>query len=289
MSNYTGLSAAECEALEDEDLDNAPADPEGLADEGEDEGKGEEHSAEGQNDAGEDAADKSDEGQPSQAEGSQSFSVPSADIGQIDQALKDLNAQREALESAYEAGDSDKTYAEHRAELREVDQAIQELNLEKAEARAIQKLNAAYQLEWWTREVNAFKREAMKEGIDYDKDEKLGAEWDRAVQFLGQDPNNANQEAKWFLQEAHEMVKARFRVGTTRSEPANPASRVDEALAARRRRKNELPPSLAKVPEAGQQDEREAEFSHLEKLSGEALEKALARMSPDQADRYLSS
>lgn len=295
MSEYHGLSEAERAALEDEDLDNeGTLDP---ADEGADDDEGESadkpnETPTGDDDTGnqDDAGDAGDDtAEASASESPQSFAVPAADINQIDQALKELTDKREALESQYEAGDSETTYAEHRAQVREIDQAIQDLNLEKAEARVIQKMNQAYQLEWWTREVNAFKREALKDGIDYDKDEKLGAEWDRAVQFLGQDPGNANQDAKWFLQEAHEMVKARFRIPSTKTDAAPKPSRVDEALASRRRKQGELPPSLAKIPEAGANDEREGEFSHLESLSGAALERALAKLTPDQAERFLSS
>ena len=280
MSDYTGLTDAEREALEDEDLDQAQEPVDDASNE------------EASEDVGEDAAeDKSAEAELESSQPAvtqQSFSVPTADIDQIDQSLKELQDKRDALEGAYESGDSESTYSEHRAALREVDQAIQNLAIEKAEARAVQKLNQAYQLEWWTREVNAFKREALREGIDYDKDEKMGAEWDRAVQFLGQDPANASQDAQWFLKEAHEMVKARFRIAP-KTEAPQKTNRVDEALAARRRRQGEIPPSLSGLPEAGSQDERESEFSHLESLKGDALERALAKLSPEQADRFLTS
>lgn len=282
MNDYDGLTAAEREALEDEDLtlseqEGEEADPDSDLDD-----------ADG---TAEDAEDQdAAETEAVESVSSQSFSVPSADIDQIDASLKQLSDEREQLELDYESGDSDATYAEHRAKLRALDQSIQNLNIEKAEARAIQKMNQAYQLEWWTREVNAFKKEALREGIDYDKDEKMGAEWDRAVQFLGQDPNNAHQEARWFLQEAHEMVKARFRTAATRGNDGHGQKpSVEDAVANRRRRQGDPVPSLSRLPEAGAQDERESEFSHLDRLKGDALEKALARLSPDQQERYLTS
>jgi len=273
-----GLTDAEREALEGEELENeAGADANDADDEAETDG-----------DDSADASAADGAGEPAPAEASpQSFQVPTPDLAQIDQALAELTAKREALETEYESGDSSDTYAEHRAKLRELDEAVRDLSMEKAEARAVLRMNQAYQMEWWTREVNAFKREALKEGIDYDKDDKLGAEWDRAVQFLGQDPNNAQQDARWFLAEAHEMVKARFRVGA--KEAPAPRSRVDEALAARRAQKGEMPPTLAKLPEAGSQDEREGEFSHLDRLQGAAFERALAKLTPEQQDRYLTS
>jgi hypothetical protein len=62
---------------------------------------------------------------------------------------------------------------------------------------------------------------------------------------------------------------------------------VDEALAARRAKAGRPGISLAQLPEAGNEPEGEGEFSHLDRLSGMALEKALARMPLEQQERYL--
>ena len=86
------------------------------------------------------------------------------------------------------------------------------------------------------------------------------------------------------------MVKARFRIGGQAAQPAaSKLSKVDEALAQRRQRAGEPPRTLANLPQAGVEAEGQGEFSHLENLSGLALEKALARMTPDQQERYLTA
>lgn len=291
MSDLDHLTDAEREALEDEDLelndtgddenDDASADDVPASD---DEPAGDE--------AGTDESEETEEGAPVSVD-TRSFNVPTGDLGEIETAINQLQTAREELEALYESGDSDLTYAEHRAKLREIEGALLDLNAERAEVKAIQKVNAAYQQEWWNREIKSFKREALKvDGVDYDQDKKLEAEWDKAVRYLGSDPDNADKDAAWFLKEAHEIVKARFRLGRPES-PVPPAqkrlSKVDEALAARRAKQGETPRTLSGLPEAGREAEGQGEFSHLDNLSGLDLEKALSRMSPDQQDRYLSS
>lgn len=222
--------------------------------------------------------------------GSQAFNVPTGDLQAISEQLTSLRTAVDELESAYDSGDSELTFAEYKAKLRELNDAILDLNAERAEVQAVQKMNAAYQQQWWTNEIRSFKREAAREGVDYDADPKLAAEWDKAVRYLGNDPDNADKDASWFLREGHEMVKARFRIGGQAPQsPASKLSKVDEALANRRQRAGDPPRTLANLPQAGVETEGQGEFSHLEKLSGLDLEKALARMSPDQQERYLTA
>lgn len=293
MSDLDHLTDAEREALEDEDLEQTDTGNDDDDDNGE---AGEDDAPTGDDDSTDDKAatdegDDTEEPTPTPTD-TQSFNVPTGDLSEIETAISQLQTAREEMEAAYEAGDSELTYAEHRAKLREIEGALLDLNAERAEVKAIQKMNAAYQQEWWNREIKSFKREALKEGVDYDQDKKLEAEWDKAVRYLGSDPDNADKDAAWFLKEAHEIVKARFRIG--RPEPTVPPaqkrlSKVDEALAARRAKQGEPPKTLSGLPEAGRETEGQGEFSHLDNLSGLDLEKALSRMSQDQQDRYLSS
>ena len=291
-NELAGLSAAERAALEEDDElgtldepaqtddgdddDNAPT-PGPSPAEGEDDEPGAVEGADGEN-AGE------------LPPGSQAFNVPTGDLQAISEQLTSLRSAVDELESAYDSGDSELTFAEYKAKLRELNDAILDLNAERAEVQAVQRMNQAYQQQWWTNEIRSFKREAAREGVDYDADPKLAAEWDKAVRYLGNDPDNADKDASWFLREGHEMVKARFRIGGQAPQSsASKLSKVDEALANRRQRAGDPPRTLANLPQAGVEQEGQGEFSHLEKLSGLDLEKALARMSPDQQERYLTA
>lgn len=292
MSDLDHLTDAERAALADDELDQDLDPDPGAADDGDADDRGD---ASGDPDATADAGDASqadgaDAGEADAAAdaAAPSFRVPTGDLNAITQAITELVASKDALESAYEAGDSELTYAEHRAKLREIDAALLDLNAERAEVQAIQRMNAAYQQEWWNREIKSFKREALKEGVDYDQDRKLEAEWDKAVRYLGADPENADKDAAWFLKEAHEMVKARFKLGRPPEVPTAQSrmSKVDEALAARRTRAGQPPRSLSQLPQAGIEAEGQSEFSHLDGLNGLALEQAVARMTPEQQARW---
>lgn len=295
MSDLDHLTDAERAALADDDLDqdlDAGAADDGDADDNDADDRDD---ASGDQDATADAGDASQEDDADAGEtdaaadaAAPSFRVPTGDLSAITQAITELVASKDALESAYEAGDSELTYAEHRAKLREIDAALLDLNAERAEVQAIQRMNAAYQQEWWNREIKSFKREALKEGVDYDQDKKLEAEWDKAVRYLGADPENADKDAAWFLKEAHEMVKARFRLGRAPEVPTAQSrmSKVDEALVARRTRAGHPPRSLSQLPQAGIEAEGQSEFSHLDGLNGLALEQAVARMTPEQQARW---
>lgn len=290
-NDLSGLSEAERAALAEDDeleLDGQ------TADDG-DESKGDDDLKENSDDLKESEQELESSGDETQAEAAeaqpavQSFNVPTGDLNAINEQLTALKAAQDELEAAYEGGESELTFAEFKAKQREINDAILDLNAEKAEVQTIQKMNAAYQQQWWTNEIKSFKRDAARDGVDYDADPKLAAEWDKAVRYLGNDPDNADKDARWFLQEGHEMVKARFKIGA----PAIPSqqsrlSKVDEALAQRRQKAGEPPKTLASLPQAGIESEGQGEFSHLEKLSGLALEQALSRMTKEQQDRYLT-
>lgn len=290
-SDFAGLTDAEREALDYVDPDDTGDldDDNDGADDADASAVDEAGDATGDGGPEDDSTPAGNVPEPATGEQPPTFAIP--DLEAINQSLAQLREAREELETAYEAGDSDLTYAEHRAKLREIETAVLDLNAERAEALAVARMQQAFQQEWWAREIKSFKREARKaDGVDYDQDKTLETAWDKAVKFLGADPDNAGQDAAWFLKEAHEMVKARYKLGKAPEVP--PAqkrlSRVDEALAARRQRAGEVPKSLARLPEAAADPEGQTEFSHLDSLSGMALERALARLSPDQQERYLT-
>ena len=162
---------------------------------------------------------------------------------EIGSHLDTIQAQRDQLEADFESGDSDLTWIEHRAKLRELDNAARSLSDAKAEQRILERLAADSAEKQWVREVSRFKAEARRDGIDYDRDTTKAEEWNRAVKFLGQDPENAGQDGRWFLEEAHRMVQAR---GSSSGYGA----------------------------------------PNLDNLSGPELEKAVARMTPEEQERY---
>lgn len=131
-------------------------------------------------------------------------------------------------------------------------------------------------------------------GLDLAANEgALAAEFDRALRmFAGEAaarglkdvPGNlaaskdALQEAKAYLLRRHGKVAAT--PAPAPAAPAAPARKVEPVD------RSKLPPTLANVPAAADATIAN-EFAHLENLEGSALERALAKMTPEQQDRYL--
>lgn len=268
MSDLDHLTDAERAALADDELDQDLDPDPGAADDGDADDRGD-----ASDDASGDPDATADAGDASQADGADageadaaadaaapSFRVPTGDLNAITQAITELVASKDALESAYEAGDSELTYAEHRAKLREIDAALLDLNAERAEAGLVHRMAGEARQKDWRRQIEETRREAGRLGLDLKPGSELEAQWDRAVKYLGADPANNHRDAAWFLREALNMVAARH--------GKHPATRDDHR------------------PGAGS---RGAAPADLEGLKGLALEQALARMSPEQADQWLNS
>jgi len=174
----------------------------------------------------------------------------------LEQAIQQLRRDREDLETAYEEGESDLTYAEQRARVREIDAEIMSLSGDLAESRLISRVAGQAAQEDWKRQIASARKEAKSMGLDLRPGSEMEAQWDRCVKFLGNDPANSHQSASWFLKTALEMV----------------ASRHDKLDASR-------------YPKGG----RVSAPRGLDGLSGLALERALARLSPEEAERWLTT
>lgn len=176
---------------------------------------------------------------------------------QIEQGIQQLRHQRDALEAAYEEGESDLTHAEFQAKVRELGAQIFDLNADLAEARLITRMASQAATEDWRRQVADARKEAKSMGLDLRPGSDAEAQWDRCVKYLGNDPDNADKPAEWFLKTALQMVAARH-------------DKLD----------------------AGHFSGGEGRASAprgLDGLKGLELERALARMSPEQAEAWLQS
>ncbi len=205
--------------------------------------------------------------------------VPAPDptqFQQVTEALQQIETQRDALAAQYESGEIG--FADYRARERTLERHARE-----AEGTLLQ----------WQIETKVQQQQVQQN-------------WDAAVTEFRQEPDAAAFEspvvlpmmqaaleairaktpgldAKSQLQQAKEAVQGQLRTllgvdspvptPTVQNTPARP--RVDI-------------PSLGSVPVAETNDS-DLEFTHLGKLNGLALEKAVAKMSPDQRARWLHS
>lgn len=145
--------------------------------------------------------------------------------------------------------------------------------------------------------LGAAQKELKAAGIDLDGE--AGAQFDRAVRLFAQDAADrglidtlgnmaASRDA---LAEAQALMLRRFGKSTAAAPAAAPAAAASTAPPVRKPAaadRSALPPTLAGVPAAADASVGN-EFAHLDGLEGTALEKALARMTPDQQERYLGA
>lgn len=150
----------------------------------------------------------------------------------------------------------------------------------------------------WFKEVHHFKGVVLGE-INYDADKEKFDAFDDWVKRLASNPKYADRDGRWYLEEAHRKVKLEFGIddkaiaadkGAKSDKDAGKPANKDQT-----RKKapdlTKIPKTLGNLPSASDDgdDEESGEFAHLNKLEGMDLERALAKMSKEQADRYLRS
>lgn len=203
-------------------------------------------------------------------------------------ARKAANATAEAEAYAkFEAGDLDA------AGLRT---ALTEASTERT---ALDRLQTKYEIaqeqreqnttQAWQNTVNGFVANVAKnEGIDYNKDPARADDLDTFVKALAKNDANADKPMSWFLTEAHKRVKALYgdvAAPATASAPTA-AQAIAAAAAARKPDASAAPKTLAQVPGGDGPGDIAGEFAGLDNLEGDALEDAIARMSPAMREKY---
>ena len=186
----------------------------------------------------------------------------------------------------------------------EVESRVQDKLDDLARAAAVDMARSQMQQDAMFTEYHQHLGVAQKElkaaGIDLDGE--AGAQFDRAVRLFAQDAADrgltdtlgnmaASRDA---LAEAQALMLRRFGKSAAAAPAAAPGAAPAAAPTAPPVRKpaaadrSALPPTLAGVPAAADASVG-SEFAHLDGLEGTALEKALARMTPDQQERYLGA
>lgn len=184
----------------------------------------------------------------------------------------------------------------------EVESRVQDKLDDLARAAAVDMARSQMQqdamMQEYGQHLGAARKELKAAGIDLDGE--AGAQFDRAIRLFAQDAIDrgltdaagnmaASRDA---LAEAQALMLRRF--GKASAPAAAPGAAPAAAPTAPPVRKpaaadrSALPPTLAGVPAAADASVG-SEFAHLDGLEGTALEKALARMTPDQQERYLGA
>lgn len=192
--------------------------------------------------------------------------------------LAEIKTETDALLKRFEDGELDAK--EFLVQKDALDQQAFDIKMAVQQAEFAQRQNAEARTQRWEYEQERFFGQAANEMY---KDPVMFAALNAQVKALGQDAANANRAPHWYLEEADRLVRDRFAIGAKapagdKSGGKNKPTPPDLS---------KVPKTLANIPAAELPDTGNAEFAHLDKLDGMDLEMALAKLSPEQADRYL--
>lgn len=196
-------------------------------------------------------------------------------VDNFDQRMTDFKNAKADLREQLNNGDIDlDQYEAKKEEIAEQETAVR---IQQANAEHAARQNDHLAKERWNWEQDQFF--SVKENAIY-KDKIFAAALNAAVIDLANDPKNANQKGMFFLNEADKIVRERFGLAAVAAErkPADQGRRPDLT---------KIPKTLSNLPSADTEQSNDGEFSHLEKLSGMELERAVAKLTPDQVERYV--
>lgn len=235
-------------------------------------------------DAGAAPAPKADAGAPAEAPATTVFQptyqakLPD-DFAAQETAIKD---QTEALAAKFKGGDID--FDQYRVEAEALSRQERALDEVRLKATLSQEMTSQSVEQQWGRTVQTFiAATAKSNGIDYRTDKDKGDQFDFYVRALANDPKHADKPGEWFLSEAHKVVMTLNGLGLVKAPAA-----VDPK-ANRKTPLDAAPKTLAQVPGGdGPGDVDGNEFSDIDRLTGDAQEAAIAKMTPAQRDRYMA-
>lgn len=206
--------------------------------------------------------------------------------------LKELDTREQQATERYKANEIeiDEMLREHKA----VEAERRKLDEQRVKSEIAREHNEQYGQQRWQWEVNRFMKNVQKhEGIDYKGNNSLNVALDAEVRRLANDQANNDKTGEWFLETAHANVKANLGIKGKAAPSEDDKAREAREKAERERaaaaaaNKDKLGKTLAHLPAAGGGElGGEGEFAHLDGLSGMELENAIARLSPEQQDRY---
>lgn len=277
-------AAAAKESDEDDDAEDAPAE----------DAKAAAASADNAPDETADDADSEEDGEEEPAEADAPEPVvpllSGPEAAGFDEQIAALEAQRKDVRAQYRAGDLDADAYD--ATLDDIARKISAIEGDRREAALTERFNRDIETARYVSILNSFKAQVKDaQGVDYDGNPKLLDLFDAEIKALANDETNEDKSYDWFLKTAHQRVldeQARIAesLGFVRSgKPAPSTAATRNAIAARRPSAPAVG-SLATVPSADGEQPGTTEFAHLDGLGGDDLESAVARMTPEQQDRW---
>lgn len=208
----------------------------------------------------------------------------------LDQQLKDLSQARRDARRKYEEGELSED--QYDAELDRIEQERDKVNSARIRAEVSADMTTQQLQREYRKTLDGFFADVKKAGFDYKADANKGAlqHLDKAIKALSQTAEGDEGPDLWreILSNAHLVTAAKFKIPTQKagSDDTGKTSKAAEVARSRTPDLSKVPPTVGRGPSAGTPSVNSDEFSHLDGLSGIALERAVARLTPDQQERW---
>ena len=211
----------------------------------------------------------------------------------LDQQLKDLAQARRDARRKYEEGELSED--QYDAELDRIEQERDKVNSARIRAEVSADMTTQQLQREYRKTLDGFFADIKKAGFDYKSDANKGAlqHLDKTIKALSQTADGEEGPELWreILGNAHMVTAAKFKIPTQKAAGEEPGkdgktSKAAEVARSRTPDLSKVPPTVGRGPSAGTPSVNSDEFSHLDGLSGIALERAVARLTPDQQERW---
>jgi hypothetical protein len=210
-----------------------------------------------------------------------SFQAPADAKGRLDTLQGQLD------EAFSKLMDGDLSADDYRKQQREAQEQIDAIKASLVKHEISQEMQQQAALQTWERACENFAAFAKRtDGVDYFSNKILGQAWDAEIKRLAADSANAHKDENFFLSEAHKAVLAAIgRTPSTSTAPTPPAP----SAAPRAPDLEKVPPTIGRLPPAMDASTQGDEFAHLRNLEGDDYERAIAKLSAEQLDRFMGS
>lgn len=214
--------------------------------------------------------------------------LPVTDVAPLKESLTKAEADLEAIAAKLEAGDI--SASEAFRESNKLNAQIAELRADIKGSEQAVKANQAAAERYVDRSLKRFMTDDDNKKL-YQKDSPAWKAMDAALKTVSAMPENATKSYAWMLREADRIARAM--VNAPRKPAEAPAAQAPAPAPAKpkptadRTKTTPVPVTLASLPAAGQES-IESEFAYIDNLSGVEREKAIAKLKPEEYERYLA-
>lgn len=214
--------------------------------------------------------------------------LPVTDVAPLKESLTKAEADLEEIAAKLDAGDI--SASEAFRESNKLNAQIAELRADIKGSEQAVKANQAAAERYVDRSLKRFMTDDDNKKL-YQKDSPAWKAMDAALKTVSAMPENSTKSYAWMLREADRIARAM--VNAPRKSAEAPAAQAPAPTPAKpkptadRTKTTPVPVTLASLPAAGQESV-ESEFAYIDNLSGVEREKAIAKLKPEEYERYLS-